>query len=84
MNDLELLHKCHQEKVALTALLEEANSKLTVALALTDTGSTEFRNAFPPKSSGEALYPRAVVPGWRVVEKIRELLLTANLSMMKR
>jgi hypothetical protein len=45
------------------------------ALALTDTGSQEFSKAFPPRSAGEAINPREIVPGWRVVEKIREVLL---------
>lgn len=55
--------------------LQKADETLTVALALTDTGSTEFRKAFPPQSAGESLNPREMVPGWRVVEKIREVLL---------
>ena len=28
-----------------------------------------------PRSAGEAINPREIVPGWRVVEKIREVLL---------
>lgn len=52
-----------------------AEARLSKAAALTDTGSAEFRQAFPPKSAGEALAPREMVPGWRVVEKIRETLI---------
>ncbi len=61
--------------------LQYALSLLTDVLALTDTGSLLFRTTFPPKSAGEAIYPQEIVPGWRIVEKIREVLLTANLSM---
>lgn len=56
-------------------LMEESNAKLAKVAAMTDTGSEEFRKAFPPKSAGEAIEPRELVPGWRVVEKIREILL---------
>lgn len=52
-------------------LLEQSQK----ALALTDTGSDEFRKAFPPKCAGDSYFPRESVPGWRVVEKIREVLL---------
>ncbi len=48
--------------------------KLAAALALTDTGSREFIAAFPPKCVGAAFFPKEIVPGWRVVEKIREVL----------
>ena len=50
-------------------------ARLAAALALTDTGSPEFREAFPPGSAGAALAPREHVPGWRVVDAIRSALL---------
>ena len=53
----------------------ELERRIALALALTDTGSEEFRKAFPPRSAGESLNPREMVSGWRVVEKIREALL---------
>jgi hypothetical protein len=56
-------------------MMADLEAKLAKALALTDTGSTEFRQAFPPRSAGEAITPREIIAGWRVVEKIREILL---------
>ncbi len=49
--------------------------RLAAALALTDTGSAEFREAFPTLSVGGHYFPRDSVPGWRVVDRIREVLL---------
>lgn len=64
------------ERDGLSALCEsDAQQKLVRALALTDTGSREFLEAFPPRSAGERTSPQDVVAGWRVVEKIREVLL---------
>ncbi len=57
------------------AVWTDLEAKLAKALAMTDTGSTEFRKAFPPRSAGEAVTPREIIAGWRVVEKIREMLL---------
>ena len=56
-------------------MLAENEAKIARALALTDTGSKEFREAFPPRSAGEGLNPLEIVPGWRVVERIREAIL---------
>ena len=56
-------------------IIAELEDKIVKALAMTDTGSEDFRYNFPPKSAGESLNPRDIVPGWRVVERIRELLL---------
>jgi hypothetical protein len=53
-------------------LLAEMESKLAKAFALTDNGSDEFKKVFPPKY-GESINP--LVSGWRVVGKIREILL---------
>ncbi len=50
-------------------------ARLDKALALTDTGSAEFREAFPPDLQRDIDQPRETVPGYRVVEKIREVLL---------
>ena len=57
------------------AELARLRARLAAALALTDTGSPEFREAFPPTSAGAALAPREHVPGWRVVDAIRSALL---------
>ncbi len=62
------------EAHGLDVFLEEANRKLAAALALTDTGSAEFRKAFPATFAAAALFPCDHVPGWRVVEAIREIL----------
>jgi len=64
--------------LALKKSLEEADAALTAALALTDTGSAEFRQIFPAKSVGDAVNPRETVPGWRVVERIREILIDSG------
>ena len=53
---------------------ERLRARLAAALALTDTGSPEFLAAFPPRSAGERFAPREIVPGWRVVERVREAL----------
>lgn len=42
--------------------------RIRLALALTDTGSPEFMEAFNPR-------PDKYISGWRIVEKIREVLL---------
>lgn len=63
------------ELEGLDVMLREAEGRLDMAVALTDTGSDEFRKAFPPRAAGDMVSPREVVPGWRVVEKIREALL---------
>jgi hypothetical protein len=64
------------------ALLKDDNAevlrlrdRLDKVLALTDTGSAEFLAAFPPDSQRDVNEPRETVPGWRVVEKLREVLL---------
>ena len=46
--------------------LKTLKERIGKALALTDTGSAEFHKAFGADGP---------VPGWRVVEKIREVLL---------
>lgn len=50
------------------------NRLLAAALALTNTGSEEFRKAFPAFFNN-GYCDGMEVPGWRVVEKIREVLL---------
>jgi hypothetical protein len=58
--------------------LEKADAQLTLVLALTDTRSEAFLKAFPPNSVEAVMSPGTgamPVPGWRVVEKIREALL---------
>ena len=57
--------------------LEKADARIKAALALTDTGSDAFRATFPARSAGDVYDRRKVVPGWRVVEKIREVLMGA-------
>ena len=49
--------------------IERLTTKLTRIIALTDTGSNEYRDAFDPERVGER------PSGWRVVEKIRETIL---------
>lgn len=49
---------------------ESLESKIAAALALTDTGSEDFLRTFPEDENSGG------VEGWRVVEKIREVLLT--------
>ena len=51
------------------AKLDRMVMKLERIIALTDTGSDDFRDAFDPKRVGE------IPSGWRVVEKIRETIL---------
>ncbi len=63
---------CHVK--ALLARVRELESRLDNAIAMTDTGSEEFRKAFPTLSAGGHYFPRDNVPGWRVVEAIREAL----------
>jgi hypothetical protein len=58
-------------------MLIEDSAVIAKALAMTDTGSVDFRAAFPAKSAAEGINPTDYVPGWRVVEKIREILLKA-------
>lgn len=78
----EQVQKCIDEAttigLAMEKSLEKADAQLTKALALTDTGSDEFRKAFPPRNAAEGqcqeIHQESVL-GWRVVEKIREILL---------
>ncbi len=58
---------------------EGLERRLTLATALTDTGSAEFRSAFPTLSVGGHYLPRDSVPGWRVVDAIRAALMGENL-----
>ena len=50
-------------------LLAESEAKIKMALALTDTGSAEFVEAFPFYHLGSG------AAGWRIVERIRAVLL---------
>lgn len=54
------------------AEVERLQSRLAAALALTDTGSPEFRAAFVPPLPAETFDPAL---GWRVVERVREALI---------
>lgn len=55
------------------AEIARLKARLALALALTDTGSAEFRAAFAPLNGSEAGWMS--LPGWRVVEKVRSVLL---------
>ena len=68
----EKVQACIDEAAATVLVLQR---RLERAILLTDTGSDEFKKAFPPKSAGDSYFPRGAVTGWRVVEKIREVLL---------
>ena len=60
---------------ALLADGERDQARLTLVLALTDTGSDVFREAFPVAPVCWSDHERANVAGWRVVDKIRQVLL---------
>lgn len=59
-----------EEMLCLLESSGDAAKKIHMVLALTDTGSEEFKKAFPPTS-----YDGILPPGWRVMGKIREILL---------
>ena len=79
----EQVQKCIDEATTIglnmKRQLKKADRQLTLALALTDPGSPEFKGAFPPQNAAEwqcQQIHQESIPGWRVVEKIREALLS--------
>lgn len=60
-----------------TCEIASLRERIRLAAALTDTGSPEFRAAFPEHSKPAKPSNPYYVLGWRVVERIREVLTNA-------
>lgn len=79
LDDLDILHdenerlqtladKADMLRRAAEEVVRKLQGRIDAALALADTGSQEFKAAFSEWSRA------AVVPGWRVTEKMAEVL----------